>query len=414
MSKELKIKRVSNSNDFVGIKINNNEVELHVPEVFRNDNNRKLDILLLLDSLSLSKKPRFESFKKGIITFEKIWPISSYLWIIQDYLENGFYYNKEIKFSQSNCGKISWKKALKQSPILSDGNIIYDKLITSKTRSSNDIISHTYKLCLKQSTERIGWLFDNTFQFEVQQIYSIPEMINSINSELNQTFDDIKKIRYKHLLKILNNTEGSNIISNKCFYGIYNYYYVFETMIDNMFGGISEIKEKNYNPEGKWHLNQEEETTASQLRPDTIIIKDHKTYILDAKMYKYGYTHNPSDLPSTQSIQKQITYGDFVHKSLNDKFVRNAFILAYNKELDSFKNNSVINVSNNDLVYIGYADANWRENKRENKEDYDSIYTFCIDFNYLLRNYKSTNTKMINELCKSIEDNIKLIKQKGD
>lgn len=96
MSKELKIKRVSNSNEFVGIKINNNEVELHIPEVFREDKNRKLDVLLFLDSLALSKKPRVESLKEGSTTLEKIWPISSYLWIIQDYLENGFYYNRHI------------------------------------------------------------------------------------------------------------------------------------------------------------------------------------------------------------------------------------------------------------------------------------------------------------------------------
>ncbi len=48
------------------------------------------------------------------------------------------------------------KRTLKQMPIYSDGNIIYDKLVTSKMMASNDLIAQIYKLCLKQSVDKIG------------------------------------------------------------------------------------------------------------------------------------------------------------------------------------------------------------------------------------------------------------------
>ena len=46
-----------------------------------------------------------------------------------------------------------------------------------------------------------------------------------------------------------------------------------------------------------------------------------------------------NDLPETQSIQKQITYGDYVFNTLDksdNSKVRNAFILPYNKKLENF------------------------------------------------------------------------------
>ncbi len=86
-----------------------------------------------------------------------------------------------IKFIRSQIvEKSNGRKLLKQVPIYSDGNIIYDKYVTSKMTASNDIVAQTYKLCLKQSLERIGWIFNYNFYIEIQQMFSVNEMINSI------------------------------------------------------------------------------------------------------------------------------------------------------------------------------------------------------------------------------------------
>ena len=164
-------------------------------------------------------------------------------------------------------------------------------------------------------------------------------------------------------------------------------------------------KKKKYNPNGYWKLNNQKEKVASSLRPDTILKRNDATYILDAKMYQYGVTHNTNDLPETQSIQKQITYGDFVYNNIGDKNVRNAFILPYNKELKEFKNDEdVLKYNNGDLAYFGYSRVDWREEFK----DYDYVYAYGIDFNYLLRNYKKVDADMINSLCASIEKQLEI------
>ena len=382
MNKEPKINPVTKSNDFVGIRIEDGEINIYVPQVFRKEQNYKRDLLLFLKSISLIGKPDKENLNKGSNNLDNVWPINSYLWIIKDYLENGFYYNREKVYSNSYSGKIEWKKTIKQIPIYSDGNIIYDKLVTSKMAASNDLIAQIYKLCLKQSIYKIGWVYNYNLKVDVQQIVSTSEMVATVRKEINNTFDDIKRMRFNHMLKILKTTEGNKVVSNEYTYGIENYYYVFETMVDKLFDGIKESEKKKYNPNGYWQLNNQKPGLASSLRPDTILKKDGATYILDAKMYQYGVTKDVRDLPETQSIQKQITYGDYAYHQLNENKVRNAFILPYNKKLKGFvEDTNILKYNDGNLAYFGQAYTDWRNT--EDQKDYENVYAFGIDFNYL-------------------------------
>lgn len=402
-NRDVLINYVEKANDFVGIKIKNNKVQLYVPQMFRIDQSYTKDVFIFLKSLSLSSAIKKENIKKGKDLTKEIWPFDSYLWIIKDFIENGFYYNREKVYS-SNCGKIEWKKTMKNIPIYSDENLIYDKLITSKMSATNDIIAQIYKLCLKQSIDKIGWLFNYNVQIDIQQIISKKEMIYKIKQEFINTNDDIRKIRFKHMLKILTNTEGQNMISSFYSYGIENYYYVYERMIDIYFKGIKGKEKEKYNPNGYWQLNNRELYKASSLRPDTILKNNGKTFIIDAKMYQYGATHNIEDLPNAQSMQKQITYGDYVFNVLNEKDIKNIFILPYNKELPEFKeDNNIFYFNNSNFAYIGYAFVDWRNLKSIN--DYDYIHTFLIDFNYLLENYNNSDNNSINNFC-SFVDNV--------
>ena len=403
MNKELKINSVEKSNDFVGIRIEDGEINIYVPQVFRKETNYKRDLLLFLKSISLAKTLEKEKLDKGSNNLDNVWPINSYLWIIKDYLENGFYYNREKVYSNSYSGKIEWKKTMKQIPIYSDGNIIYDKLVTSKMAASNDLIAQIYKLCLKQSIEKIGWVYNYNLKVDVQQIVSTSEMVATVRKEINNTFDDIKRMRFNHMLKILKTTEGNKVVSNEYTYGIENYYYVFETMVDKLFDGIKESEKKKYNPNGYWQLNNQKPGLASSLRPDTILKKDGATYILDAKMYQYGVTKDVRDLPETQSIQKQITYGDYAYHQLNENKVRNAFILPYNKKLKCFvEDTNTLKYNDGNLAYFGQAYTDWRNT--EDQKDYEKVYAFGIDFNYLLKNYNKPDYVIIDSLCSKIEE----------
>ena len=344
------------------------------------------------------------------------WSFESYLWLIKDYINNGVYYNREKQYSDNYKGKIHWKKTLRKMPLISSGNVIYDKLVVAKANTVNDIISHTYKYCLKKSIERIGWLVNFEEKIRIQPLYSKSEMIYFVKKELSSTFDDIKRFRFRHMLAILESIENDCFISSKFNYTIENYYYVFEKMIDDLLLGIKGNQKKKYNPFGEWKLLDLERFLSSNLRPDTIFLKTSNgtrtTYIIDAKMYQYGSTRNPRDLPDTSSMQKQITYGDFIKNYVDPLTkIRNAFILPYNKILPEFYfdiNDQRKRVLNDDIIYIGEATVNWRDNHR--LEDYDRIFTFLIDFNYLLRAYRNRNSQCIDNLTDKIES---LLKSQG-
>lgn len=110
MNKEPIIKKVDKSNDFVGMRIEDGEINIYVPQVFRKETNYKRDLLLFLKSISLIGNPDKEKLNKGSDDTKDFWPINSYLWMIQDYLENGFYYNREKYIRIHLVGKLNGKK----------------------------------------------------------------------------------------------------------------------------------------------------------------------------------------------------------------------------------------------------------------------------------------------------------------
>lgn len=402
-----KIVRCTKSNEFVGIKSEAGFISLYVPSFFNISSNEKIfrrDVLLFLNSIEIAKERIRGDIKTDLYEADKTgWPTDSYLWLLKDYVLNGKYFSREKVYVNDNKGRIDWKRTLKTIPVISKGNIIYDNLIATRNISTEDIVSQIYMLCVQQSYYKVGWLFGYEIAVNVSQKKSVPEMISIISTEYKKTFDDVKRRRFMHMLKVLRSTEGTSMNSKQYIYGIQNYYYVFERMVDSMFGGISKEELSKFYPNAMWTLLNGDNFDSSNMYPDTINIQGKYYYIIDAKLYQYGFTGAKEDLPKTQSIQKQVTYGDYVKtKAPTDSKIRNCFIMPYNKLENPFlKNSKWVRYIDNNLVYIGNANISWREDGH--KEDYDYIHTFLIDFNYLLNNYKKEDEEMIRELCATIE-----------
>mgnify|MGYP002916252354 FL=1 len=147
---------------------------------------------------------------------------------------------------------------------------------------------------------------------------------------------------------------------------------------------------------------------SSDLRPDTILIKDNIAYVLGSKFYRFGYTANTKDLPETTSIQKQITYGDFIkNNKMGDEIqkIRNAFIIPYNKSNNKLGLNGIIE-------YIGYSKTDYRKGA----EDHEIIHAFLIDLKYVIETWNKRNHgNDVASLVKQIEDIQKTrIKQERD
>lgn len=321
--------------------------------------------------------------------------LMSYLWIIRDYFTNGYYRNSEKLYKTNAKGKVNWKKTLETQPIISKGNVIYNNIVTEVRNDCDDVVTDAHKYCVFDSVRKIGWLFgisEKSVYVPKTTTAIIKKYIRAIKTELTRTFDDTKKLRLTHMLKVLSGVDDSDR-AKEIVYGVDKYHYVFERMVDCVFSNITDIKK--YNPNAKWYLkkNNYSPKDASSLRPDTIRIEplskettgDEKVaYILDAKYYRFGMTKNEDDLPETTSIQKQITYGDNIicnlKKKENIQEVYSAFILPYNK------NNNDFDFKDN-LEYIGYSKADWRNDKLSHVK----IYAFLIDMKHLITTWSQGN-----------------------
>lgn len=401
-------------NSFVGLRIKNDAVHLHYPESYdlsaaEDKKAFRRDVIRIIRTVSLAKSrsPISSSDDNGSAQSEQF-PLLSHLWLIRDYLSNGYYRNSEKLYRANGKGKVNWKKTLETQPIVSNGNIIYDRLVVEVRNECDGSLTEAHKWCVFDSARKIGWLFGiNEKSVFVPRAAdaAIRNYIRAIKAELLRTFDDSKKMRLTHMLKVLTGVDDSDR-TREIVYGVDKYHYVYERMLDHLFSNVADITK--YNPNAQWYLkkNAFAPTVASSLRPDTIRLMplgenvsgtEKIAYVLDAKLYRFGVTGDESDLPATSSIQKQITYGDNIicnlRKTENIQCVYNAFILPYNKH------NNVLGCTEN-LEYIGYSEAGWRDDSLSHTR----VCAFLIDMMHLISAWAQGNCEEdIEKLVSEIE-----------
>lgn len=393
---------------FVGLRIKGNDIHFFYPESYRFNEESpevRMDIIDLLRTISIAKTSSIEPSKANNTTKEQgEFALMSYIWVIRDFLANGFYINREKTYKVNVSGRVDWKRTMQTQAIVSNGNIIYPNIIVSTKNTVDNLLVDIHKYCVKKSIDFIGWLFNlsssfietKPFNAGVKKIY-----VATIKKELARTFEDDKRIRLKHLLNVVVGLDV-NEDNDEFVYGVDSYYYIFERMIDSIFGNINDMRD--FNPTAKWQLvrNNYRETKSTDLRPDTIIAREDGTvFILDSKFYRFGFTGDERDLPETTSIQKQITYGEYIKKNVTKvevKAIYNAFLLPYNKEREMFR--SVDNIQ-----YIGFAKSMWKENK----DGYEIIHTFLIDLKHVVKTWSRLNhyhdvESLVNEILRHNEE----------
>lgn len=213
------------------------------------------------------------------------------------------------------------------------------------------------------------------------------------------------------MIYIITGIDEKLINTREVIYGVDSYDYVYERMIDSMFSTVENIKE--FYPNAEWNLVMlSNPVKSSNLRPDTVIIrtdpvsKQKNVYIIDAKYYRYGTTFKPSDLPETTSIQKQITYGEYVKAAKNGQYnkVYSAFLLPYSRDMNIYKDRF-----HRYLEYVGKGKATWfaeEDNARESNRD---IAAILIDTKYLVHNWVKKDEDKISNLTRLIEYYVQLL-----
>lgn len=381
---------------FVGIGFRNNLPFVSFPRGYKlseGDEEIRRDIIGLINVLRKFSKHQ-DGDKINSDGSEKTnFPIFSYQYIIQNFITHGYYTENEIQYLKNNSGKINWKRTIQKiKPQINSKNIIYIDFITKCSVNKSNILTKIHEFCVYESFLKLGWLyFPTKFLPPKPSIKFNKKMfLFELGNALKNTFNNEKKLLFESMINIINNIDENTKISTKDFqYGVYRFEYVWENLVDYIFG---ENNKEKYFPRAKWHVINGNLFETSKLEPDIIMKYNDKIFILDAKYYKFGVTGLIKHLPATSSIQKQITYGDFVNskKIVEDKNIYNAFIMPYSaSEEDEV------------LKFVSVGTADWI-NYSDNSENYKYVLGILLDTKYVMRTYSKHNEKDIQKMSELI------------
>ena len=396
-----------NKNDegdrFVGIKADSENAMVYFPVGYQlpeTDQEIRRDILHLISVLAefTDKSDRVLVMKKFEAPQSVDFPINAYMEVINYYLEqNSYYTEKEPVFKTSDRGSIDWAKTIrKQRPLIqSDGSPVYTEY-TVRVSSPNDknLITQIHKYCVYESFQKLGWLFTPDLPPKPTIEKNTKMFLSVLNDKLARTNNDKNKHLFTAMIAVLKYIDEQTNLK-QFYFGTDSFEYVWEKLIDRVYG----IKDKyKFFPRTRWYLKGKVKENYA-LEPDSIMLHNGKIYVLDAKYYRYGITGNPMHLPESSSINKQITYGEYIYTQErfkreygDDVPVYNAFLMPYN---------SAKNVFGFDSIYgnIGEAKGDWKVGDH----NYERVQGIVVDIRYLMYHYTGNHKSKILRLADTIE-----------
>lgn len=393
----------SNNDDdrFVGIKVDLTNTTVHFPigyQLPEKDSEIRKDIRMLINILVefTEKKDIGYQANKANKRQTYSFPINAYLEIINHYLaQNGKYYaESEPVYKSSTRGRTNWSRTIKQEiPLLqANGSLIYNKkIVRISSPNVNNLITQIHKYCVYESFEKLGWLFVSNLPEKPEIAFNKKQFLIILKDKMAHTNIDRNKRLFKSMIDMISFLE-EDTNERHFYYGTYYFEGIWEKLIDRIFGITNK---KDYFPRTKWLLKHGKDKNQYPLEPDSIMVLDNKYYVLDAKYYRYGVTCNPAHLPNSSSINKQITYGEYLFnmKKIPNKKLFNAFIMPFNMKDNLF---GITEAFGN----IGEAIADWKKSKGKN---YEHIQGIVIDVRYIMFQYSERSHDCLTDLANSIE-----------
>lgn len=383
---------------FVGVKADTNDAIIYFPigyQLPKNDDDLRVDINNLLGVLAaFMKEDRVIEVSKFEAPRTVDFPMHAYLKVIRDFLRMGRYYiETDPHFRTDTKGNASWPRTVREQRALiqKNGSLVFTNMtVRAVTPNANKQITQIHRFCVYEAFEKMGWLYVPFMPDNPGPHPSIKESIYILNIKLVSTHNDVEQDLFSAMRDMLVYIDERSS-DKQYFFGTDFFENVWERMIDKAFG--VEDKEQ-YFPRTRWLLDYGRDKEKRPLQPDTIMIYSDKYYVLDAKLYRYGWDPKPEHLPNSADINKQITYGEYVErmKSLPNEKLYNAFIMPYNRENNLFMLNG--NVGN-----IGEAVTDWKQNAK----NYERIQGIVVDTRYLMYNYIGTSEQQKREMAECIE-----------
>lgn len=389
------------SDVFVGIQRRDEYYEVNFPlgyHLSEDEKGLRKDILSLINVLAKNMNRKESEIYVGLNQDDPMGiPVQAYLYLIKDFFEHGYYKERDTYRRIAKRGKIDWSRTIKtQKPLLQDNEAYYlDFVVKKNTINEDELITIIHKYCIYESFDKFGWLFTSFIPEKPKTGLSRKMMLSVVNDKLQNTFNDRNKKLFKNMIAVIKAMKDDT--ESEFRYGTYRFEYVWEKMIDRAFG-ISEKEE--YFPKTTWNLVDGRERDNAFLEPDTIMCFNGKVYILDAKYYKFGWSGALGHLPESSSINKQITYGEYIaeenkfSRNGNHPIVYNAFIMPYDSRGEKFPTRTHIH-------YIGVATSDWKKGEKK----YENVVGILMDVKYLMNVDRRMDQSEILKLAELIEEN---------
>lgn len=388
---------------FVGIKTEGGNLSVCFPLGYSlptDDKELRRDVLNLIMVLS-----KFSDMKDRMLPQQRMlspqivkFPIQAYMTLISQYMSSGYYTENEVRYKENQRGKISWARTIKkQKPLPQAGSFVYLDYVVKYTNQNNEsLISLIHEYCVYESFLKLGWLYTSSMPQQPRIRFDKRMFLSTVYNKLSHTFNDKHKEVFNSMIAMINYL-GNKGIAQQFYFGTNRFEYVWERLIDFTFG--VDAKEQ-YFPKTVWHLSSGRNKDNAALEPDTVMIVGDRIFVLDAKYYKYGMTAIPYHLPESTSINKQITYGEYIatQARFKRKFGENYKI--YNSFLMPFsKGNGYFETSAN-FKHIGEATGTWKNGGNE----YERVQGILIDVRHLMHNFVRRNKEEILRLSLLIEE----------
>ncbi|HBP09606.1 MAG TPA: hypothetical protein DD629_05225 [Treponema sp.] len=446
LSKEnqISLKIAQSGSDFVGIKITQSERSVAFPmgyalkvsaldssKIKKEERNEILNLIKSIALCTLNKKGERVSALNGEIKND--FPVKSMLFIIEDFLDRGIYYTeKETLHTKSTGGKINWSRTIKSvKPAVSESGITFLDFIVRKNRiQENQLITEIHKYCVHKCFEIFGFLYTSSFPekglLDEDDISKNRKYYAQVLQEkIGSTYLESNIELFENLLNFINSFDSENE-TKEAAYGTNWFQVVWESLVDSVFGNVqNKEKEEYFYPASRWNFPDEKPKKNAPLRPDTIMIVENplaknrrKCFIIDSKYYSYtmlrklDFEEDESgqesvlvhgSIPGTDSIQKQITYAQYIDASMksfdsekrekyrfNPGDIFNVFILPEDNNIEE------------KLKYIGNAASDWHDGSK----NYHTVHAVTLDTKFLLENGNKKCLELQKELAELIERNI--------
>ena len=391
--------------NFVGVKSDSGALSVCFPLGYclpPDDRMLRHDVINLITVLT-----KFSGIKDKSIQLNKIFshetvdfPIQAYMSIMNSFRNaNSTYYTEnEVRYTVGKRGKMNWSRTIKNiKPVPQDGGsfVYLDYVVKETSSNSEKLITLVHEYCVYESYQKIGWLFPGDAPQKPRIRFDYKMFLGAVYDKLGHTNRDKERELFNSMLAVIQYL-GEDGTPQQFYFGTDRFEYVWERLIDFTYG--IEDKERFF-PHTAWLLRTEPDKKNAALEPDTVMVVDDKVFVLDAKYYRFGATKLPKHLPESSSINKQITYGEYI--ASQDKF-RQEFgsrMKVYNAFLMPFGKNSKLFRQRNNYYHIGEAVSTWKDGKNE----YEHVQGILVDIRYLMHNYVRQNHPDIIELAEMIE-----------